>query len=64
MCGSVTTKGEQMEEQITRMMELAEMNGALAERNRILAILVKYREAGWLDNALALLLTDDICVED
>ncbi len=53
-----------MEEQITRMMELAEMNGALAERNRILAILVKYREAGWLDNALALLLTDDICVED
>jgi hypothetical protein len=51
-------------EAIQRIIDLAELNGALAERNRILAILVKYKEAGWLDNALTVLLTDDICVDD
>ena len=53
-----------MNENITRIMKLSELNGALRERNRILAILVQYKEAGWLDNGLTMLLTDDICVED
>lgn len=51
-------------EHLERIVELAQLNGGLKERNRILAILVQYKEAGWLDEGLAMLLTDDICIDD
>lgn len=53
-----------MDERLTHIAELAQRNGELAERNRILGILVQYKEAGWLDNALVSLLVDDICIDD
>jgi len=51
-------------EQLERIVRLSTINGELKERNRILSILVQYKEAGWLDEGLTMLLTDDICVED
>lgn len=52
------------DELISRLATAAEEKGRIKERNRVLAILVRYKKAGWLDDALTLLLTDDICVED
>lgn len=53
-----------MEDKLAQIAELAQRNGALQERTRILSILVEYKEAGWLDGGLTMLLTDDICIDD
>ena len=53
-----------MTEVIERLCGVATKNGALEERTRILAILVQYKKAGWLDDSTAHLLAQDICVED
>lgn len=46
-----------------KLVELAILNGVIQERNRIMAILVKYKAAGWIDNGTAHLLAEDINVE-
>jgi hypothetical protein len=48
---------------LEEIVQLSELNGVLMERNRILSILVQYKDAGWLDDSLAMLLTDDICID-
>jgi hypothetical protein len=48
-------------DQMILIKESAEELGALRERNRILSLLVYYREAGWLDDAFAHLMVEDIC---
>jgi hypothetical protein len=53
-----------MTEIIERIAAASTEKGVLQERNRILAILVQYKHAGWLDDSMAHLLAQDICVED
>jgi hypothetical protein len=53
-----------MSEIIERLCVAATEKGEVQERNRILAILVQYKKAGWLDDSMAHLLAQDICVED
>jgi hypothetical protein len=52
------------DEIIERLTAASTEKGMLQERNRIMAILIKYRRAGWIDNATAHLLAQDISVED
>lgn len=52
------------DESIERLVNVATKNGALQERIRVMAILVQYKRAGWLDEATAHLLSQDIAVED
>lgn len=46
-----------------RLANAAMENGKLKERNRILSILIRYKDAGWLDPSTAVLLAEDICEE-
>jgi hypothetical protein len=50
-----------MTEIIERLCVAATEKGEVQERNRILAILVRYKNAGWLDDSMAHLLVEDIC---
>lgn len=52
------------DELIDRLTDAAERKGCLAERNRVMEILIKYKKAGWLDDSVALLLAQDIVIED
>ena len=46
------------------LIDLAKMNGVVEERNRVLRIILEYKEAGWIDAALAHLLAEDICPQE
>jgi hypothetical protein len=49
-----------MSEQLQQLTDAATEKGRIVEQNRVLAILVQYKKAGWIDPALAILLADDI----
>ena len=49
---------------IEKTVKLAKENGVIKERNRILTILIKYKDAGWIDDATAFLLAQDIAIEE
>ena len=48
---------------VDQLVEASQRMGMLRERNRIMAILVKYKNAGWIDSATATLLAQDISPE-
>lgn len=47
-----------------KAIRLALEHGMIRERNRILTILIKYKEAGWIDDATAFLLAQDVAVHE
>jgi len=49
------------EEMLEKTKVAAEELGMIKERNRILTLMVYYKEAGWLDEAFAHLMVEDIC---
>jgi hypothetical protein len=53
-----------MEDKFKEAMHLATELGKIKERNRVLKLLVQYKDAGWVDGATASLLSEDICAED
>ena len=48
---------------IQSLVDSAEARGVILERNRILSVLIRFKEAGWLDSALAHLLAEEIVDE-
>lgn len=53
-----------IEELVERVKRQANELGVLKERNRVLGILIKYREAGWIDQDTAKLLAEDVGIVD
>lgn len=49
---------------IDRLVAASTEKGMLQERNRIMAILIEYRRAGWISNSTAHLLAQDICGDE
>jgi hypothetical protein len=52
-----------MDSTIQQLTDAAIAKGRVIEQNRVLEILIRYKEAGWIDPALALLLAEDIGVQ-
>lgn len=50
-----------MDTRIQELIDVSIRNGVLEERARVLGLIIKYQEAGWIDDALVVLLTQDIC---
>jgi hypothetical protein len=50
-----------MEDKFKKTIELSTEIGKVRERTRILELILQYKESGWIDDALAALLFDDIC---
>jgi hypothetical protein len=48
---------------IEYLAQIARKVGVLSERNRILVLLVQYKKVGWLDDAIVVLLSQDIMNE-
>lgn len=48
---------------VDQLVEASQRMGMLRERNRIMTILIQYREAGWIDSATATLLAQDVSPE-
>jgi len=51
---------DDMDFTIQKLTDISIAKGRLIEQNRVLAILIRYKEAGWIDPALALLLSEDV----
>jgi hypothetical protein len=53
-----------MEDKFKEAIQFATELGKVKERNRVLKLLIQYKDAGWIDGATASLLSEDICVDD